>query len=98
MVRYGEISNLGASSGRQPWLPPRILAAQEKARKLMREPFLDDNPMNEEPPKCSLENFKRPQLRRCPYSLSSMTFIKPINSRPNYWDGTGLDGGLDGFN
>ncbi|RMZ85289.1 hypothetical protein DV738_g357, partial [Chaetothyriales sp. CBS 135597] len=50
------------------------------------------------PPACSLEGFKEPFLRKCPFDLDTLTVIDRINPAPYALDGTGGDGGLDGYN
>lgn len=65
----------------------------------MRETFLDNNPMGGASPGCSLLQFQRPHLRRCPYDLSSVTFVGRVNSTHKHFRSTAeLDGGLDGYN
>lgn len=81
------------SSSRGPWhyLPPRVQAAGARGQKLTRVPFLDDILMDDSPPSCALEAFRKPRLRRCPFGIDSVKFVGDVS--PN-----SVDGGLDGYN
>lgn len=98
MPKPKESSHGSKKSGRRPRPHPRIIARQ-RARALMRETFLDNNLMDGASPGRSLLHFQRPHLRRCPYDLSSATFIGRVNSNHKHFRSTAeLDGGLDGYN
>ena len=100
--RSGTASGKKASGSSRPTVHQFYAAqavAKEKARQLMKTPFLDDSPMDSTPLACSRERFRRPLLRRCPFDLSSVIFAGCVNSKPKDLQAPALlDGGLDGFN
>ncbi|OAR05855.1 hypothetical protein LLEC1_06539 [Akanthomyces lecanii] len=74
--------------------PPRCTL---DGAKLMRQAFLDEELMDyKNEPKCTLQALRRPRLRKCAFSTSTMAFVGPINREPK--QGAEQDGGLDGYN
>lgn len=60
---------------------------EEQALRLMNREFLDGEEMDSTSPlDCSKHGFKEPKLRKCPFGLGSMDFVKRVG------------GGLDGYN
>ena len=98
MPKHKETSHHCSKKPSHP--PPNAKAiARERARALMSESFLDNNPMDDTPPRCLLADFQRPHLRRCPYDLNSVTFTGRVNLNPPRFLGDNpVDGGLDGYN
>ena len=80
-----------------PPLPFRFFS-REEGRVLMSQPFLGTSSMDGSLPGCSLEDFRQPLLRQCAFDPKTLSFTGRINKNPDPRTGTGLDGGLDGYN
>ncbi len=73
-------------------------SSNKETRDTTSKPSWCADPMDGSLPSCTLEDFKRPQLRQCPLDMDSISFTRRINAEPNYNTNDRLDGGADGYN